>query len=127
MPEIISCDPESDSYIPFKYSSGTLHVIPLSKEEPYLQPSGSASLEFTGTGPDKERQEASHPHQVIRHPDREEVLVPDLGADKVWRLTKNEKGIWSNAGSVNIKAGGGPRHVTFYSTNIPILTVKFSY
>ena len=90
-------------------------MIPLSKNAPYLQPENSTTVIFFGTGPDKERQDASHTHQVISHPDHAEILVPDLGADKVWRLTKNDQGIWSKAGFVNIKAGGGPRHAAIHS------------
>ncbi|KAI0343594.1 putative isomerase YbhE [Trametopsis cervina] len=97
------------------YSAGLLHIIPLSDNDSYLQPSLSTSVVFSGTGPDKDRQEASHPHQAIAHPDRPEVLVPDLGGDKIWRLTKDAKGSWTKAGFVEIRPGGGPRHVAFHN------------
>lgn len=97
------------------YESGTFAAIPLSPEAPYLDASQLASLAFSGTGPDKERQEASHPHQVIIHPDHKELLIPDLGADKTWRLTKDSTGAWSVQGHIQYKAGSGPRHVAFHA------------
>ena len=94
-----------------------MHTIPLAPEAPFLKPAESVSLQFTGTGPDKERQEASHPHQVVLHPARDELLIPDLGADKTWRLRKNAKGAWEIAGHVSYKPGSGPRHLAFHSAS----------
>lgn len=76
-------------------------------------------LSFSGTGPCSERQEMSHPHQVcyVKREDAEdEILVPDLGADKIWRLVKNGNGIYENLDfvSFNTHLGGGPRHVVVY-------------
>lgn len=86
-------------------------------EAPYFTPARSFTLKFNGTGPDKGRQEASHPHQVILHPHRDELLIPDLGADKTWRLVKGASGTWEIAGHVSYKPGSGPRHVAFYSAS----------
>ncbi|GJE98198.1 lactonase [Phanerochaete sordida] len=97
------------------YETATLAAIPLSPEAPHLDESGLASLSFSGTGPDKERQEASHPHQVIVHPDHKELLIPDLGADKTWRLAKDSSGKWTVKGHLQYKAGSGPRHVAFHN------------
>lgn len=98
-----------------QYSSGTLTAIPLSSDPPFLTPSGNAILRFTGSGPDKERQEASHPHQVILHPDRDELLVPDLGSDKTRRLARAQGGSWEVRGELQYTPGSGPRHIAFYS------------
>ncbi|KAI0090803.1 putative isomerase YbhE [Irpex rosettiformis] len=106
---------DGDELLIGNYSSGILHVIPLKNGGSYLQPSNGTTILLSGTGPNKERQEGPHPHQVLRHPDRPEILVPDLGTDKVWRLTKDEQGIWTKAGFVEIKAGGGPRHAAVYN------------
>ncbi|KAF9819528.1 hypothetical protein IEO21_01992 [Rhodonia placenta] len=76
------------------YSSGTFTTIPLTPEPPHLQVSQSSTLKFTGTGPNKERQEASHLHQVFLHPTRAELLIPDLGADVTRRFVKDASGVW---------------------------------
>ncbi|KAI0701014.1 putative isomerase YbhE [Cerioporus squamosus] len=96
------------------YSSGTFTVVPLASEPPYLQTAKSSLTQFTGTGPNKDRQEASHLHQVIEHPTYKEVLVPDLGADKTRRLVRDLSGKWSEKGAISYKAGSGPRHVAFH-------------
>ncbi|KAI0683998.1 putative isomerase YbhE [Cytidiella melzeri] len=106
---------KDDQLLIGNYSSGILQTISLSKDGSYLIPSSSVSLTFSGTGPNKDRQEASHPHHVFAHPDRAEVLVPDLGADKIWRLAKDESGTWTTAGFVQSKPGGGPRHVAIHN------------
>ncbi|KAF9819552.1 hypothetical protein IEO21_02016 [Rhodonia placenta] len=75
------------------YSSGTFTTIPLIPEPPHLQAAQSSTLRFTGTGPNKERQEASHLHQVFLHPTRAELLIPDLGADVTRRFVKDVSGV----------------------------------
>ncbi|KAF8641444.1 hypothetical protein AX16_009957 [Volvariella volvacea WC 439] len=101
------------------YSSGTISIHPISPNPPYLLTSSTVpptviSLDGVGTGPNKERQERSHPHQVYLAHEGEadqELLVPDLGADKVFRLKKTADGKWSVSGHIQYPAGGGPRHV----------------
>lgn len=100
------------------YSSGTVLAAPLSTQSPFLHQSTPAVVQLRGKGPNKERQEASHPHQVVLIPEREELLVPDLGADKTWRFIKDDKGAWSPAGHVDYKPGSGPRHVIFHDGNM---------
>ena len=80
-----------------------------------------SSIQLNGTGPNKERQESAHPHQVIIHEEYQELLIPDLGSDIVRRF-KKIKGSWKFVGHVGIELGGGPRHVAFYSMCI---SVKF--
>lgn len=87
--------------------------------EPFEIKEAQKPIHFVGSGPNKERQESSHPHQVylVKHSSSEvEVLVPDLGSDKTWRLIKNSEGIWERWGEISYdkNIGGGPRHVVFY-------------
>ncbi|OSX61598.1 hypothetical protein POSPLADRAFT_1057365 [Postia placenta MAD-698-R-SB12] len=80
-------------------------------EPPHLQVPQSLTLKFTGTGPNKERQEAWYLHQVFLPPTRAELLIPDLGADETRRFVEDASGVWVPTGVVAYKAGGGPRHV----------------
>lgn len=58
------------------------------------------------------RQEAPHAHQIVIHND--EVIVPDLGNNVVWRL-RFEDGKWELAGSVRgFEDGDGPRHAVLH-------------
>ncbi|KLO09730.1 putative isomerase YbhE, partial [Schizopora paradoxa] len=98
------------------YMSGTVAVYePDSKGKLTLK---QPVFKFSGTGPNEVRQEGPHTHQVypICRGDHKEVLVPDLGTDLIYRLKKNEEGIWEVAGYVvfDEHSGGGPRHVVFY-------------
>ncbi|KAI0669523.1 putative isomerase YbhE [Trametes maxima] len=96
------------------YSSGQFTSVPLSTEPHCLVAHKASTVQFFGTGPNEERQERSHLHQVIRHPTRDEVLVPDLGSDKTRRLVREAEGQWFEKGIVAYKPGSGPRHVAFH-------------
>ncbi|EPQ50586.1 hypothetical protein GLOTRDRAFT_141401 [Gloeophyllum trabeum ATCC 11539] len=51
----------------------------------------------------------SHPHEAIQN--GAEVLVPDLGGDKVWRLIQNgTAGEWGIEGIIEQPLWSGPRH-----------------
>ncbi|KAG2109314.1 Lactonase, 7-bladed beta-propeller-domain-containing protein [Suillus discolor] len=71
-------------------------------------------MSFEHVGRNKARQSSSHPHQIILNPlnqTEKELLVPDLGTDKVWRLTKWNDGKWSIHDHIDFEAGGSPRHI----------------
>ncbi|KAK7049920.1 hypothetical protein VNI00_005350 [Paramarasmius palmivorus] len=91
------------------YVSGDGRVIPTTSNPLKFDNSSAPIITFPApTNPvDIERQDGSHPHQVAEHGD--EILVPDLGDDVVWRL-KQKGGEWSIAGSIPQPSGSGPRH-----------------
>lgn len=73
-------------------------------------------IQHEGKGPNEARQEKAHVHMVTFSPDKKFVLVNDLGLDKVFiykynPTSKNE--ILTLKGSVDVKKGSGPRHLTF--------------
>ncbi|KAG6382090.1 Lactonase, 7-bladed beta-propeller-domain-containing protein [Boletus reticuloceps] len=103
------------------YSGGTVATIPISTSPPYTRPAELWTLampfEDGKPGRDLSRQEASHPHQTAFNPlntTEKELLVPDLGSDKVWQLTKGSDGHWAIRGFISAETGGGPRHVAIY-------------
>ena len=89
-------------------------MVPLAPEPRYIEASQASVTQFSGTGPNKERQECSHLHQVVEHPTYKEVLVPDLGADKTRRLVRHADEKWSEKAAIEYKAGSGPRHIAFH-------------
>ncbi|KAH7087938.1 3-carboxy-cis,cis-mucoante lactonizing enzyme [Auriculariales sp. MPI-PUGE-AT-0066] len=110
------------------YSEGGVGVLPIIPAAPYLKPDilQFQAVEFMHTpaaptepvahsGFNPERQEASHPHQVLVLPaPHDEVLVPDLGSDKIWRLAKAPgEAEWNIVGFVAFPRGSGPRHAAF--------------
>lgn len=73
---------------------------------------------FQGSGPIADRQEASHPNQIIDTPDGVRIFVPDLGSDKVWlfEYSNPEQCLLATRQqvSVDVLPGSGPRHLAFY-------------
>ncbi|KAG8722006.1 hypothetical protein FRC09_007004 [Ceratobasidium sp. 395] len=89
------------------YNSGNALNIPLTADKGHFG-SPYPALKFTGSGPNASRQTSPHPHEVIEY--GSEYLVPDLGSDKVWRLTKASSGALQNSGYIQQPSGSGPRH-----------------
>ncbi|CAE6517687.1 unnamed protein product [Rhizoctonia solani] len=88
------------------YSGGSGSFIPLGDDLLTLEESKAQRIKFDAA--------VSHPHQAVEHED--EILVPDLGADKIWRLkqsaaTQADVPNWTVQGSVEQAQGSGPRHV----------------
>ncbi|KAF3208160.1 hypothetical protein TWF679_007800 [Orbilia oligospora] len=69
-------------------------------------------------GPNKERQESSHPHQVVVDPTGHYVVAPDLGADLL-RLYSINGSRLSELQNITVAAGSGPRHVAFHVIDKP--------
>ncbi|KAH9920005.1 putative isomerase YbhE [Epithele typhae] len=84
------------------YNSGNGEIIPTVKGNPL-----EFSSDFT---PIKFNAPVSHPHMAYEY--GSEVFIPDLGADKVWRLTeKGSPGNWVVHGQIDQPTGSGPRHI----------------
>ena len=95
-----------------QYAGGNVVALPLTPSPPYVA-SSTTKLALTGSGLHEDRQLSSHPHQVIPHPTRHELFVPDLGDDKTLRLEKSPDGSWETRGHISYNSGSGPRHVAF--------------
>jgi 6-phosphogluconolactonase len=74
-------------------------------------------FQYSGKGPDKERQEGPHAHRVTVSPDNRFLMVNDLGLDQIHiyrldaataTLTANEPSSWKSA------PGSGPRALRFH-------------
>lgn len=72
------------------------------------------SIHLHGSGPDKSRQQSSHPHQVVVYEKYQELLVADLGLDSICRFKRDDNGLWKLVGHIGFEAGGGPRHVALH-------------
>ncbi|KAJ7760484.1 Lactonase, 7-bladed beta-propeller-domain-containing protein [Mycena metata] len=107
------------------YSSGSLSVLPItSGTAPYFLP-GAVVVELHGSGPNHERQQSSHAHQVALY--NQELLVADLGGDSVYRFAEQE-GAWRVQGQIRFDPGSGPRHTAVYgASNIVTETYWFNY
>jgi len=115
-----------DDLLIANYSSGSIAVLPVSKNAPYILAESPTSLiTLTGSGPNQERQKSPHCHEVFLYNDSE-IIVPDLGGDRVYRLRKDE-GAWKIDSHINMESGGGPRHVAIHDGYIyTVLELKSS-
>ncbi len=95
------------------YTGGSLAVFPvLSSGE--LGPK-SQFIQYSGSGPDKERQEKAHIHSAFFSNDFKNILVQDLGTDKIFNYTfDSKKGKLKLVQEVALSPGSGPRHLVFH-------------
>lgn len=105
---------ESGSWLlAVNYSGGNVNVYPLSTEG---EIGGLAdSVRHEGTGPNRDRQDAAHPHSVSQIPGTPFFVVPDLGTDTlyIYRLD-DSTGKLSLQREVPCSPGSGPRHAAFH-------------
>ncbi len=108
----LAVGPDGRLLVAANYESSTLTLIAL-REDGSL--GDTASLSLDGQGPDAERQEAAHPHQILF--DGGLMLVVDLGADLVRRfaldLTQPVDRMITPIEPLQAPAGSGPRHGVF--------------
>jgi len=116
-PCFIVSRPESKTVYTANYTSGSVSVFK-TLDNGALLPIAQ-EINYSGSSIHKARQEASHAHNVVLTPDHTQLLVTDLGADKIYMhkiyadglLDENLARFKSNLGAIQ--------------TEKPILTVKF--
>lgn len=67
---------------------------------------------YSGSGPNRQRQEAAHAHQVVAGPEGKYLFVTDLGSDTVWVHDLDDPGSPPHV-ALKTPAGFGPRHMVF--------------
>ncbi|KAJ7155486.1 Lactonase, 7-bladed beta-propeller-domain-containing protein [Mycena crocata] len=107
-----SLEATDDELFVANYSSGSLAVLAITSTPPYL-PAQPLVTQLHGSGPNAERQQSSHAHHVLLNKQHGELLVADLGADRVFRFTR-QNGTWMMQGEITYPLGSGPRHLAFY-------------
>jgi len=91
------------------YTDGTLKAYTLEKGVPVDQ---VFHHRFEGSGPDRNRQEKAHAHQVLFYSDSPYLYVCDLGSDRIWVGSRQrEKAAFQEA--LIVPSGYGPRHLAF--------------
>ena len=101
------------------YGSGTVALFPTDAGGGLLPRSDMARHE--GRGPVASRQQSAHAHEV--HSVGDSVLiVPDLGADRIYRYGVKPGGVFGAASFACREPGSGPRHVARHPT-LPLLYV----
>src|SRR6185369_16309160 len=97
------------------YGSGNMVILPVHPDGKL----GEVAVQdkHEGTGPNKERQEGPHAHEVVFSPDNRFLLLADLGLDKIFVYRFDAaKGTIAPAEQPfgKVAPGAGVRHLTFH-------------
>lgn len=113
----LSLDARSKTLLAASYNSGSVSTIA-------LEPDGrlgarASTIQETGSGPNVHRQESAHAHNAVVDPSGHYVLVPDLGADRVfvYGFDAATHALLPDNGepprALATPPGSGPRHLVF--------------
>jgi 6-phosphogluconolactonase len=114
-PCYIVADKENKFIFVSNYSGGSLAVYRTDDDgnlEQMVQ-----HIQYQGSGPNRDRQEAPHVHSSVFSPDERFLLVQDLGTDRIniypFSTDKEQPLEEEEVRVVSTPSGRGPRHVTF--------------
>ncbi len=110
-----SVEPEGRYCLVANYETGSVCVLPVQGDGRLGE--ATDTVQFSGSGPNPERQEGPHAHMVLPSPDRSFILVVDLGTDRLMAFRLDlERGKLIPAASpwTTMPPGTGPRHLAFH-------------
>jgi 6-phosphogluconolactonase len=116
-PCFIEVDDDDKFVFTANYANGTLAAIPLNSDGTLKN--DIQVIKHEGSSIDRSRQQGPHVHSTFLTPDKQFILVPDLGTDKVYTYSI-KKGVKSQPLTpadppyVSVKPGSGPRHLAFH-------------
>jgi 6-phosphogluconolactonase len=110
IPAHLTVDPSGKYLVVAEYIGGEFVVLPIGEDGGLGAPVDIVKQQ--GSGPNKERQEAPHPHIVKYDPAGRYIAAADLGIDKV-ETFELQDGKLNKVGEVAMEPGAGPRHVAF--------------
>ena len=116
-PCYISVDAHRKWALVANYGGGSFSALPIGGDG--TLGAATQTIQHTGSGPNKGRQERPHVHSTILSPDEKYLLVCDLGLDKIsveqFNYQAAQKPLTPAADSiVAVDPGAGPRHTCFY-------------
>jgi 6-phosphogluconolactonase len=110
-----SVEPEGRYCLVANYETGSVCVLPVQGDGRLGE--ATDSVQFSGSGPNPERQEGPHAHMVLSSPDRNFILAVDLGTDRLmaFRLDMQRgKLVPASPPWTQLPHGSGPRHLVFH-------------
>lgn len=110
IPAHLAVDPSGEYLVVALYMGGSYVVLPIGEDGSLGAPTDEVTQQ--GSGPNKERQEAPHPHVVTFDPAGRYIATADLGIDKV-EVFELQDGKLAKVSEVAMEPGAGPRHVAF--------------
>jgi 6-phosphogluconolactonase len=113
----LSVQPSGQYLFAASYTSGNFQIFRINGDGLIGEMTDNFQSTGNGTGPNPDRQEGPHAHQILTDLDGNHVFGVDLGADKVnvWNLDPGAgKLIPNTVPFVPIASGSGPRHMAFH-------------
>lgn len=110
-PCFIDINPQNKALAVANYTGGTMAWLPIGAASRPQKP--TVTISFTGSGPNKQRQEKPHAHQSIFSHNGEMLWVTDLGTDKItlFKTTPKGKAPIQLVTELQVPPGAGPRHL----------------
>lgn len=121
-PCYVSLDHTGKYLLVANYTGGSVATFPVATDGRLA--AASAFVQHTGSGPNKEHQEAPHAHYIATSADNRHVFVADLGLDEVliYRFDPATGSLTpSDPPYAKLAPGAGPRHLAFHPNG------KFAY
>ena len=112
-PCYINITPDGKSVITANYMGANISLIPLDSSGRLSE--NVRTIDFTGEGEIKNRQDQPHLHCVEFTPDGKHLLANDLGTDKIHVFSLNSDGKLDEKSGfdINLEPASGPRHICF--------------
>jgi 6-phosphogluconolactonase len=110
----VSLDENGRHLFVANYGGGNIACFPVGADG--LIGSRTALMQFTGSGPDPNRQKKPYAHSIYADPQNKFVYACDLGSDSVWIFKFDPVGgllVPSNPAAAKVPPGSGPRHLAF--------------
>ncbi|MFD1032696.1 lactonase family protein [Metaplanococcus flavidus] len=112
-PAYVTIDRSGKWLLSVNYSGGNVNVFRLENDNTIG--GQTDSVQHEGSGPNKERQDAAHPHSVIQVPEKDLFAVSDLGTDAIYFYQLDaETGKLSLQQALAAEGGSGPRHLAYH-------------
>ena len=113
----LSVQPSGQYLFAASYTSGNFQVFRINGDSSIGDMTDNFQSVGNGTGPNPDRQEGPHAHQILTDLDGNHVFGVDLGGDKVnvWNLDPGTGTLNENTVPLApIASGSGPRHMAFH-------------
>lgn len=119
----ISISPNEDYVILGNYTGGSLSVFKVSSDGMLEH---AQTIQHKGKSVNPQRQEKPHVHSTTFDPAGKQVLVADLGTDKiyVYDFDGSQAEPLRLSGEFPVTPGDGPRHLTFSADGKEVLVVE---
>jgi 6-phosphogluconolactonase len=109
----LSVHPSGKWLLSANYGSGSVAVHPV-KADGGLG-ARTDLVQHEGKGPDPDRQEGPHAHQIVTDPKGGFVIAVDLGTDSLYSYRLDaDKGTLKRVAEAKTEPGAGPRHLVFH-------------